>query len=522
MREYLLSKQEMQTYDANTINKIGIPKEVLMERAALAVFDYVCEQFTNLNRDILVVAGNGNNGGDAVAVARLLTEKGYKVDLYITAEEEDYSEVIKFQTDIAKKYGVKILSELGSKEYDIIIDGLFGIGLNRQVAGDYSGLIKKLNKKNGYKISIDIPSGIDCDTGEVLGTAFSADTTITFGYYKRGLLLREGPRHAGFIVRASIGITDRSFYGKTPEMFMYMYDDAHNGRIDVGRNPQGNKGTFGKVLIIAGRTDTSGACVLAAMSALRSGCGMVSVLTEESNRGVMIAALPECIVHSYRDKSEIEKAFREGESWADVIAVGPGIGTDDIGLKLLNLAIFESNKPLIVDADGINILARNKRLKIQLLDRLGNADTKRTLIFTPHIKEFARLSEKSMEEIAENKTELCQFFSKQFHCILALKDAYTLVCEDDNIYINIISNDGMATAGSGDVLTGLIASLVSQYIRKSSLVEYPEATKDEFSFYAAAMGVYVHSRAGIKASEMNGRSSMIASDVINKYGEVLM
>lgn len=522
MKEYLLSKKEMMMYDNNAINKMNMPQQVLMERAAVVVVNYVLDNFSSRNKQILVVCGNGNNGADGVATGRILKEYGYNVEILITVDEEDYSDSIKTQIKIAALYEIPILHELSNKEYDIIIDALFGIGLNRTIAGDYSGLIKKLNKKHGYKISVDIPSGIDCDTGEILGTAFVADTTVTFGFYKRGLYLREGPRHCGTIVRRNIGLNQYCFFGKKPEMFMYIYDDEHNQKIDIGRNPEGNKGSFGKVLLIAGREDMSGACVLAAKSALRSGCGMVSVITEEANRAVMIAALPECIVHTYKEKADIDKAFAEAEAWADVIAVGPGIGTDDIGLKLLKLSIFNSQKPLIIDADAINILARNKRLKIQLLDRQGNEETRRPIIFTPHIKEFARLSEKEMEDIKADKAAVCQFFSRQFHCILALKDAYTVVCENDNIYINIICNDAMATAGSGDVLTGLMASFLSQYVKKDHIIENPLAESKDFPFYAATMSVFVHSRAGLKASEMNGRSYMIASDVIEKYGEVLV
>lgn len=522
MREYLLSKKEMMTYDNNAINRMNMPQQVLMERAAVVVVNYVLANFPSMNKQILVVCGNGNNGSDGIATGRILKEYGYNVEILIPVDEDDYSEMIERQISIAKMYEIPIYHELENREYDIIIDALFGIGLNRNIAGDYSNLIKKLNKKRGYKISVDIPSGIDCDTGEVLGTAFVADTTVTFGFYKRGHYLRQGPQHCGSIVRRNIGLNPYCFFGKKPEMFMYIYDDDHNNKIDIGRNPEGNKGTFGKVLLIAGREDMSGACVLATKSALRSGCGMVSVITEEANRNIMIAAMPECIVHTYKEKADIDKIFAEAENWADVIAVGPGIGTDDISLKLLQKAIFDSKKPLIIDADAINILARNKRLKIQLLDRQGNEETRRPIIFTPHMKEFARLSEKTMEEIQSDKATVCQFFSRQFHCILALKDAYTVVCEDDNIYINIICNDAMATAGSGDVLTGLMASFLSQYVKKKELVEYPLAKPSEFPFYAAAMSVFVHSRAGIKASEMNGRSYMIASDVIEKYGEVLV
>lgn len=522
MREYLLSQEEMQRYDKNTVDKIGMPAQVLMERSANAVVRYILNEFPNNKKSILVVAGNGNNGGDGVAIARILMEYNYNVVLLIAVDEDEYSPVIKTQTDIAKMYEVPIIHELDNREYDIIVDALFGIGLNRNIAGDYSRLIKKLNSKRGYKISVDIPSGIDCNTGEVLGTAFIADTTVTFGFYKRGQFLNDGPSHTGYLVKTNIGINEHAFFKKEPEMFMYMYDDNHNGKIDIGRNPMGNKGSFGKVLLIAGREDMSGACVLAAKAALRSGCGMVALLTEEANRNIMIAALPECIVHTYKDTSDIAEAFAKGEEWADAIAVGPGISTDDIGLSLVKHAIFKSKKPLIIDADAINILSRNKRLKAQFVDLQGNADTRRTVIFTPHVKEFARLSEKSMEEIKDNKATICQSFSRQYHSIIALKDAYTVVCEDNNVYINIISNDAMATAGSGDVLTGLMCSLLSQYIKKDTFIEAPEAPKSDAAFLSAIMAVFVHSRSGLKASEMNGRSYMIASDVIEKFSEVLV
>lgn len=512
----------MQLYDRNSIEKIGMSAQVLMERAAVSVVEYILEQFPSKRQHIICVCGNGNNGGDGVAAARILVEYGYKADILLPFDEADYCDSVREQVNIAKAFDIKIYREFPDANYDIIIDAIFGIGLNRDITGDLASLISNLNRKRAYKISLDIPSGIDCNTGEVRGIAFQADSTVTFGFYKRGLYLREGPRHSGSIAKRNMGINEYSFLGRKPEMFMYIYDDEHDHKIDIGRNPQGNKGSFGKVLIIAGREDMSGACVLAAKSALRSGCGMVAVITEECNRAIMIAALPECIVHTYKSKEDLKGIFEEAEAWADVVAIGPGLGTDTIGLELLKLAIFNSMKPLIIDADAINILGRNKRLKIMLLDRQGNAETSRPIIFTPHVREFARLSERSMEDIQNNRVEVTQFFSRQYHCIVAVKDAYTVVGEDDNLYINIISNDAMATAGSGDVLTGLMSSILAQYMRKDELVENPKAVKEEFPFHAAIMSVFIHSRAGLKAVEMNGRSYMIASDVIDKYGDVLV
>lgn len=520
MKEYLLSQEEMKRYDSYTIKSIGIPAEVLMERAATAVVRYILNEFPDTNKKILVLAGNGNNGADGIAVARILKEYKYDVTIFVTVNEDKFTELVKFQLEIAKKYNISVINKLDNKPYDIYIDALFGIGLNRAIEGDIAKLIKTINNKNGYKISIDIPSGIDCNTGEILGTAFIADTTVTFGFYKRGLFLNSGRKHSGYLLKSNIGINEFSFDKIPPEMFMYMYDENHNSRINIGRNPEGNKGTFGKVFIIAGRKDMSGACVLAAKSALRSGCGMVALLTDEANRGIMISALPECIVHTYTNIDDILESFEKGEAWADAIAVGPGIGTDDISRRLLQYAILKSNKPLIIDADAINIFSDDKELQKQFID-LQN-QTNRDVIFTPHIKEFSRLTGKTISDIKDNKTSLCKETSTNLKSIIVLKDAHTLVCGNNNMYINIISNDALATAGSGDVLTGLMCSILSQYVKKKNFIEAPEATQDEFSFLAAAMAVFVHSRAGLKATEMNGRSYMIASDIIEKFSEVLI
>ncbi len=522
MKEYILSKEEMQRYDRNTMELLGMSQEVLMERAASTVVSYIMEQFPNRKRTILVVSGNGKNGGDGIAVGRILKEYGYSVDICIPIDEEEYSLGVAHQIKLAKNYEIEVYKELPCKEYDIILDAIFGIGLNRDIEGIYKELIRKLNRKRGYKISVDIPSGINCDTGKVMGIAFEADTTVTFGFYKKGHFLNQGPKHSGTLVRHNVGINQYSFFGQVPDMFMYFGNEDSNNKIDIGRDSAGNKGTFGKVLVLAGREDMSGACVLAAKSALRSGCGMVSVITEEANRGILLAALPEAIVHTYSDPEEIHGLFVEGEKWCDCVAVGPGIGTDDVGQRLLDECITNSRKPLIVDADAINILGRNKKLRERLLELQSNEDSARKLIFTPHIKEFSRLSGKSVSEIKADRSTISREFAKEYNCILVLKDSYTIVTDGKEIFINVIANDAMATAGSGDVLTGIVASFVSQYMKKDKLVEDPKAEPESFIFYAAAMAVYIHSLAGLKSSEMNGRSYMIASDIIEKYGEILV
>ncbi len=523
-KEYLVTASEMQEYDRDTIENIKINQLVLMERAANAVAMHVYQYILrNGNQGtVLTVAGNGNNGADAIACARILKEYSVDVEILCLSDMENLNGPIKVQMDIANKYKIPIYFELPEKEYDIIIDGIFGIGLNRTIAGRYFEIITKLNEKQAYKFSIDIPSGIDATSGNVLGTAFKANETITFGFMKRGLFLGNGREYAGIIHKEKIGINELSFHGTKPKMFTY-YDSVlgidsrmeYSLRIDLDRNPKGNKGTFGKVLIIAGRNDMGGASILAAKSALKSGCGMVSVFTEDGNRDALLKTIPEAMVHTYHSKQMISEKITNLIDWCDCLAIGPGIGRDDKAKFLVEEVINQCDKPIIFDADALYILASDENIYHKLQEMQKNMDTRKILVFTPHLKEFSDLVHVDMEHIIKERLEISKRFAENMNAILVLKDFQTICClEGKDFYLNLTGNDVLAKAGSGDVLTGLIVSLIAQYIKKNG-------NNEDYLFFASCLAVYIHGIAGELASKKWNHSSCLASEIIDEYYTII-
>ena len=249
--KYLVSASEMRRYDNNTIEKIGIPACVLMERAALAAAEaaegYRAGQ--NAGKSVLVMAGTGNNGGDGLAVSRLLSEKGYQVEVWCVGNRERASGQWKQQMAILRNYPVAFTEKPAGTAYTVLVDALFGVGLTREVSGEFGESVRIFNGLKGWKLALDLPSGIDSDTGKVLGCAVKADKTVTFGFCKRGLMLYPGCGYAGEVVTAEIGISERSFYGEVPQMYAY---DENPQALMPKRDSGGNKGTFGKVLLVAG------------------------------------------------------------------------------------------------------------------------------------------------------------------------------------------------------------------------------------------------------------------------------
>ena len=328
--EYLVTAAEMKQYDSNTIETLGIPGMVLMERAALESFRAIEARFGSLapsEKRVFILAGMGNNGGDGLALARLLCDAGYRVWVKCVGEAAKASGQWKQQRSILTHYPVSFCEndQASDIEYTILVDALFGVGLSRTVEGEYAREIEAFNAKNGFKVALDIPSGIHSDTGMVLGCAVRADLTVTFGFVKRGLVLYPGVTYAGDIQKAEIGISEKSFMGQMPDMFYYNEDVEE---LLPKRDPSGNKGTFGKVLLVAGSMKMAGAAVLAAKAAYRIGAGMVKVISAPENREIIQVAVPEALYGTYED-------LAAGLAWADVIVIGPGIGTGEEALENL-------------------------------------------------------------------------------------------------------------------------------------------------------------------------------------------
>ncbi len=299
--KYLVTAKEMKRYDENTIEKIGIPAMVLMERAALAAFRTLEKRFLPeimKGRTVLVLAGMGNNGGDGLALARLLSEAGCKVDVWCLGDEIKASEQWKCQRNILRNYPLRISSKPIREEYNILIDALFGVGLSREVRGSSREAVEYFNRASGFKLALDVPSGVCSDTGRVLGCAVRADMTVTFAFEKRGLRLFPGCEYAGEVVAADIGIGERAFMGQEPQMFYY---DKEPIKLLPSRCSDGNKGSFGKVLLIAGSAKIAGAAVLAARGAYRIGTGMVKVISPKDNRVIIHQAVPEALCVTMED-----------------------------------------------------------------------------------------------------------------------------------------------------------------------------------------------------------------------------
>lgn len=482
----------MKELDAFTINTIGIPSLVLMERAGLKVYEAMCREQYPLKR-VLVLCGSGNNGADGVVIARLLHLSGHEVDVCILGNPEHFTEEMRKQTDIGKKYGISFVKTFVCDEYTTIVDAIFGVGLSRPVTGRYSEVIDLLHEYQGKVVSVDIPSGICADTGAILGNAVKADMTVTFAYKKAGLCFYPGASYAGKLLTADIGIYMENEWERTPRICACTSEELQY----LKRKPAGNKGTFGKVLLIAGSRDIFGAAYLAGRSAMKTGAGMLKICTREENRQ-MFQCFPEAMLLTYSEKTGIPSMLREAMEWADVIGIGPGLGTFGQAQELLACVLADGRKPLVIDADGLNLLKERK----ELLRRYPGE-----VILTPHLGEFSRLTDIGISQWKKNPIGITQKAAGDLKAVLVCKDARTVISRGNTeCYINLSGNDGMATAGSGDVLTGIILGLLAQGL---------DAQR------AACTGTYLHGIAGERASRTKGRAGMLAGDIIEAAAEVL-
>lgn len=492
---YVLNSREMKQCDENTMMHYGMLSPVLMERAAYSVMEEIMCAFPERTSRVLIACGSGNNGGDGLALARLLYLKGYSIEILFAGNRETTSEEAKRQLAIAENYRIPFLEELPDKEYDIIVDSLFGIGLSRAVEGHYAELIRQLNSRNGYKVAVDICSGLSADSGQVLGVAFRADLTVTFGFSKIGHLMYPGAEYSGKVIVKDIGIDEKSLLDIRPLVGQVTVGDL----VDLPkRTPRSNKGSYGKILIFAGSRNMSGAAVFSARAACASGAGLVRVATVEENRQILQTLVPEAILSTYDENTDMDEYVRELVNWPDAIVAGPGIGTSAQSESMIQAVLKYVSVPCVLDADGLNVAA-NHREWIR--------EAKQPLILTPHPGEMSRLTGKSIAEIQENLIPVAQNFAREYNSIVVLKDSHTVSCTPEGFaVINTSGNDGMATAGSGDVLTGVIGAFLGQKLK-------PEK--------AAYLGVFVHGLAGDVMAEQIGHAGLMASDLVTGIKEIL-
>lgn len=544
--EYVVTTEQMRFCDRQTSAYYQIPEAVLMERAALAAAQAAVRMLSRTQdqqlscASVLILCGSGNNGADGYAAARLLFQEGVQVCALFCGEDEKRSGLNRMQKDIALRYGIpchdfviqdgqmtisarkETRSEYDNKEeavrplaaeYDLVIDAVFGIGLSRPLEGKTKQLLTEIGTWQIPVLAVDMPSGIDSQRGAVMGCALAADETVTFGFPKLGLMTYEGAEYAGAVSVAKIGITADSFRGNVPKRFLLSAQDIAGMLPERKKN--GNKGTFGKLLIMAGSPDMSGACTLAATASYRAGAGMVRIVTCSENVPVVQQMLPEALLTVVDEKLPMEEKkskLREAALWADVIAAGCGIGTTD-GMwenvrVLYDILCNEMReKPLILDADALNLIAAKEKPAEFLRKRMPY----RTVL-TPHIGELSRLSGYKITEIKADFVRIAEKFAADTGCILVAKDARTYVCaadEEDVLRgcLNQTGNDGMATAGSGDVLTGMLSAVAAVV---------PDL------FHAACVSVYLHGLAGELSSGKLGKDAVMASDIVAHISEAFL
>ncbi len=477
--KYIVSGKEMKLLDETTSAYFKVPSVVLMEQAAIGFVRELVAYFPK-NKKILFLCGKGNNGGDGIAASRLLNQQGYDSTVLFTAGDDSGSMLYNLQKEIYLKYAYPVTDEI-NPGYNVIVDAVFGTGLSKPVTGPIGELIDRVNSYKTKRIALDIATGVSSDTGGILGKAFKADVTITFSYEKKGQILWPGCENSGQVIIVPIGITDESMLdGK----FSCGALDDKDLQGFLPRQAHSNKGTFGKVLCIAGSFNMSGAAVLCAGAAYRAGCGMVKVTGCSENREILQECVPEALIGTYNN-------IRADLKWADAVLIGPGIGKSQEIREILSIVLKECQVPLVLDADALNIVSED----MSLLE-----NHKGSLVVTPHLGEMSRLTGKTIEDIQHSLIETALDFSKKYNLVCLLKDFRSITAYEGFAYINRTGNNGMATAGSGDVLAGIVASFLAQ---------------GESADRAAAMGAYIHGRAGDYAAGKNGLHALMASDIID-------
>lgn len=488
--KYLLTAAQSGIADRYAMEEIHIPSLVLMERASLAVAEKVLSEYTENSR-ILIAAGTGNNGGDGVAIARMLFEKGFSPEILLAGDPAKYSPQMKQQLDIISYYKPVFIEHI-EKEYDLIVDAVFGFGLFREVRGVFAEIIREINESHAKVISVDIPSGIHTDTGEVMGTAVRADETVTFTAGKPGLFLDPGRSYAGKVCIKEIGIPVKAEHLRDNMICILEEDDLFGLN---NRDEAGNKSTFSKILVIAGSESMFGAAYLSACAALKTGAGMVKVFTHRINRTPLASLMPEALMDLYTEEDFDQKKLIEDIQWADVCLIGPGLGQNTISERITETFIRANDKPFVMDADALNIMSVHPEWW-QLINK--------KCIITPHIGEMSRLTGISFRELKRDPVKAARTFALKHHVSCVMKDARTVTAEPDGtVWINIRGNSTLATAGSGDVLSGIIAGILGQNIKCNLHISSE-----------GAAGAFIHGVCGEKAGERFGRAAAMAGNLL--------
>ncbi|HCA06420.1 NAD(P)H-hydrate dehydratase [Chryseobacterium sp.] len=491
----IFSAEQIRRWDAFTISHEPVSSIQLMERASEALAGWISENCKN-HKKIALFCGNGNNGGDGFAVARILYMKGFDVDIFVKYTKgkfsEDASVNVKRLRDLSG-ISVREFKEADQYNFDaktVVIDALFGTGLSRPLEGIFKELVEVLNEENCIKISIDLTSGLPADHMPENGAAiFKADYTLSFQSWKKSFLHPETGKYTGKVIILDIGL--HSGYLQTETTPDFVINEKLVDTIFKPREDFSHKGTYGKVTIAGGSFGKMGAAVLATQSALKTGAGLTFTLAPRCGYEILQISCPEAMFTEGGNEF-ITNFETENET---VYGIGPGLGTHEETRRALLDFLKESTKPLVLDADALNIISKDPE-NLKLIPELS--------VITPHPKEFERLfgsTENSFERL-----KLAREKAAELNIYIVLKDHHTqIVSPDGNVFYNITGNAGLAKGGSGDILTGILTSLIAQGYSQED---------------ACILGVWLHGRAADLAAGKYSKESMLPTDVINTFGSV--
>ena len=496
--------------DRYTIEELGIPGLVLMEQAGRRVMEEILTNYPKLSQ-VVILAGKGNNGGDGFVISRLLAQRGIEVKTILLGKKSEITGDARVNLDILAKLGYSI-EEVSSSEQvqeleadlrraNLIVDALLGTGIKGKLRGLFPEMINLINKVIAPVIAVDIPSGVEADSGLVRDTAIQAQQTITFALPKLGSILYPGAKFSGKLTVVDIGVPEKSIAKQDINTNLITEDLAVN--MLPRRDNDSHKGSYGKLLFIASSPGMTGAAALAAQASLKMGAGLVTVGVPKSLNQILEMKLTEAMTYPLTETKEGTLAKESVEeikklmSSRDVLAIGPGLSTEQEVTIIIKELIKNIDKPMVIDADGLNAIDDLNILK----------ERSKTTILTPHPGEMSRLINRPIAEIEANRIEVAQEFATEYEVVLVLKGARTIIATPEGeIYINQTGNSALATGGSGDVLTGLITSLLGQ----------GSAPKE-----AVITAVYLHGLSAELGSLDLSKYGLLPSDLIDYLPEAI-
>ncbi len=500
----LLTAQQMRDLDQTTINDYGIPGIVLMENAGHGAARLIAQRYQHLfPGPVLVVCGRGNNGGDGYVIARHLENWGWRVKTVVLAEHAAIQggAAVNLAVLLNSQADVVFAPDSASFRGDcdawcgarLLIDAVFGNGLNSEVRGHYREAIEWMNDYPAPVAAVDMPSGVEATTGQILGVAVEADCSLSFAFAKLGQVSYPAQRYSGTLHVIDLGMP-RCVTQSVSSQYCLVDGGLAASLLPV-RRADDHKGTFGHVLVVAGSVGKVGAARMTAHAALRSGAGLVSVAIEYDLVGQLMAETPEIMsrpMHGENGQLSMDCFDALKQAWADMsaVAVGPGLGTDDSVAPLVSRLVTECPLPVVLDADALTVLT--PQLSCLSQRRIAT-------VLTPHPGEMARLTGLTVAEVQANRIEVAQQFARDHGVCVLLKGAHTVVTDGERVWINSSGNSGMASAGMGDVLTGMIVSYLAQGLEP---------------FCAAALAAYVHGAAADLCRQQIGGVGYLAGDVM--------